>query len=79
MAEWTLYKRPVNEYANEYAWVDPEGVIRHNRVIAPYGWTLQYVCLVGISLKSVQYDADPKFRKVLTQMTQDQLSKGWLC
>lgn len=75
---WTLYRQKIAEQVYHYVWVSPTGSIEYNRVIAPLGWVCEVHSFVGRNFKAVR-KVSPGWHKVNTKMTQEQLSKGWLC
>ena len=74
---WTLYRQKLYERTFHYAWVDPDGVVRFNRVVAPVGWVNGTHPWVGVEFKTMRR-VSPGWRKATTKMTQEQLSKGYL-
>jgi hypothetical protein len=85
--KWQLYSwHTYKTYPSViYFWVNPEGVIVHQRSIEPIGFapafplgdnigkTVEY--LQGIFRMKAEW---PEIKKVKTKMTDDQLSQGWL-
>jgi hypothetical protein len=75
---FTLYKlSSVNHPIKAYAWINPEGVCFTSREVAPLGFRASPSGFAeGMTVKEIRVAG---FKKVSTRMTQEQLSKGWLC
>lgn len=78
---WLLYKRKITKGVYEYAWVDPSGIIKFNRVVAPIGFSVGHLDKRGLPAYGTLKD----FRLVTLDTSrysekdvQEFLSKGWL-
>lgn len=81
---WNLYCCKLTEHGHKrYIWVKDE-IIQFSRVIEPYGWLKQEINpfnveFIGKNRKDKSITDYFHFKKVNTEMTQEELSKGWLC
>lgn len=65
-----------HKYYTAYAWVNPEGVCFTSRAIAPFGFVrLDFSFLIGMTIQEL---IEEGLKEAKTNMTQEQLAKGWL-
>jgi hypothetical protein len=75
---FTLYKLSYDNLPiKAYAWINPQGICFTSREITPVGFRASPSGFAdGMTVKEIRAAG---FKKTSTRMTQEQLSKGWLC
>lgn len=76
--EWRLYRRMIALGVKEYAWVDPGGIIRFNRALAPLGFRVSVPNRVGQPAHSTLKGWNKVKPKGDWQTVQDNLSRGYI-
>ncbi len=77
--QWRLYRRwtyPQHEFGYTYAWLNPDGVIAYARAVAGAGYIVPlWDNLLGLGRAALVAHG---FQPAKHNMTQEELSKGWL-
>lgn len=76
MKSWRLHRRAYGPYTL-WTWTDPQGIIRHTRFTAPYGWISveERTDLIGKPFSTLRGEGMKIFH---SRAIDEQLSKGWL-
>lgn len=80
---WRLYVCKLTDYGHKrYAWT-LDGIIKYTRVITPYGWLPQEMNPFNVEFLDVNIHNKSitdyfEFKLAHHNMTQEELSKGWL-
>lgn len=75
---WGLYKRECGKWLTEYVWVGPDDIVAHHRFVPLYGFVDNIVGQNLVGTHKSELRGRDGWCKVKTDMTQEQLPKGWL-
>lgn len=74
--KFQLFKLRHNKHYTSYAWANPGGVCFTSRTISPFGFVRTPSGIAdGLTIQELRSKG---FKKEHSDMTQEQLSKGWL-